>query len=561
MLTGIDIRDVVLIDRLTLEFEGGLTALTGETGAGKSILLDALGLALGARADAGLVRKGAEQAVVSASFVIPCAHPALALLQEQGFDTKDATLILRRILGADGRSRAFINDQPVSIGLLRQTGAMLVEIHGQFETQGLLEAATHRSLLDAFGAANVLRAQVLGAWNSWQETQTALKKAKDDMLAAAREEDWLRHVLAELDQLAPQPGETQSLSDQRARLMNREQFSEAAETALQCLEGDKGIETLLARAQSALEKAAVKTGIGLDSVISALDRAGAELAEAGSTLRRIGGDLDYDSARQENIEERLFALRDCARKHGCAEDDLPAHRAALAQKLALIDNQSRTLQELETAVVQTRQAYMTLAQKLSATRKKAAQKLDRAVTAELAPLKLEKARFETSVQVMELESGWGPAGMDSVAFLVATNPGTDPGLLSKIASGGELARFMLALKVVLARAESPPVLVFDEADTGVGGAVAAAVGERLARLGQDFQVFCVTHSPQVAARAGHHLVVSKQETKTGFATSVTSLLPQERQEEIARMLSGAKITTEARAAAASLMEAREHVAA
>lgn len=561
MLTGLDIRDVVLIDHLALQCGDGLTVLTGETGAGKSILLDALGLALGARAEAALVRKGAIQAVVTASFDMPPAHPVYALLQEQGISVEDDALILRRILGSDGRSRAFINDQAVSIGLLRQAGALLVEIHGQFETQGLLDASTHRALLDAAAGCGDLRRQVVAAWQGWRETQARLEKARIDMETAAREEDWLRHVVAELEQLAPQQGEEQSLSEARGLLMNREKFTEAATSALECLEGGRGAEAQLARAQATLEKTAVKTGASFDSIIDALDRAVSEIAEAAAQLRSLGSDTEYGGQNLEHVEERFFALRDCARKHNCTVEELPARLAELSGRLALIDSRGQTLSALQAAAMQARQAYLALAEKLSAARIKAAKKLDQAVMAELPPLKLEKAKFTTVVTPVVTESGWGPEGIDTVFFAVATNPGADPGPLSKIASGGELARFTLALKVVLAKADAPPVLVFDEVDTGIGGAVSDAVGERLARLGKDFQVFCVTHSPQVAARAHSHLVVSKKEKDGKTVTHITTLRTEERQEEIARMLSGAKITTEARAAAARLMETREHAAA
>lgn len=561
MLTGLDIRDVVLIDQLALQCGAGLTVLTGETGAGKSILLDALGLALGARAEAGLVRKGCAQAVVTASFEVPPGHAVYALLKEQGLTPEDDALILRRVLGADGRSRAFINDQAVSVSLQRQIGTLLVEIHGQFETQGLLDASTHRALLDAFGGLGETRRQVAAAWQGWRETQARLEKAKADMDQAAREEDWLRHVVTELERLAPQAGEEESLSDIRGRLMNREKFTEAATAALSCLEGERGVETLLARAQAVLEKTAVKTGPAFDNVIDTLDRAASEIAEAVAQLQSLGSDADRGGQSLEDIEDRLYALRDLARKHNCTVDELPARLDELAAKLALIDGRSQTLGALEAAAMQARQAYLALAEKLSAARKKAAKKIDQAVMAELPPLRLEKAKFETLVATAAAESGWGPEGVDSVVFAVATNPGADPGPLSKIASGGELARFTLALKVVLAKSDAPPVLVFDEVDTGIGGAVSDAVGERLARLGRDFQVFCVTHSPQVAARADSHFVVSKQEKDGKTATRVTHLRPEERLEEIARMLSGAKITAEARAAAARLMENREHAAA
>ena len=556
MLQNLSIRDVLLIERLDLDLSAGLSALTGETGAGKSILLDALGLALGGRAESGLVRPGAAQAGVTAEFGLSADHPVFPLLREQGID--DATpLILRRQIAADGRGRAFINDQPVSVALLRRCGEFLVEIEGQFEQQGLLDAGNHRTLLDSFGALKAKAAALAQLWRGWRAVGTARAELEAQILQARRDEEFLRHAVGELTAIEPKAGEEAELSEQRRLLMNREKLLEALTAALEELTGSDGADHGLRNAQRRLDRIADKAGDLVAPVIAALDRAGSELMEATAALERLLRNPDLAPKRLEQIEERLFALRDLSRKYNVPADLLAEHGAALAEKLAALDDQTGRLAKLTQAEAAARQAYMSAAEALSAARHKSAKKLDAAVTAELPPLKLDKARFATRFE-RQPESDWGEHGLDRVAFEVATNPGLPPGPLAKIASGGELSRFLLAVKVVLAEADPVPTLVFDEVDSGVGGATAAAVGERLAQLASRLQVLVVTHSPQVAARAVRHWRVEKASgpargAKGATATRVVELDAAGRREEIARMLSGATVTDEARAAADQLM--------
>jgi DNA repair protein RecN (Recombination protein N) len=551
MLLGLAIRDIVLIDRLDLAFAPGLSVLTGETGAGKSILLDALGLALGARADAGLLRRGAAQASVTAEFDLPPRHPAAALLAEQGLEV-EGNLLLRRQIGADGRSRAFINDQPVGVGLLRQIGDGLVEIVGQFEQHGLLDPATHGEMLDAHGGHDT--ASTAAAWRAWQEASAARAAAEAEIEAARRDEAYLRHAAEELAAIKPEPGEEAGLAEQRSLMMHRAKLGEALEAALEDLGGQRGGETLLNQARRRLDRISDKAGGRLDPAVAALDRAQAELTEAVEQLNRLARDLDADPRRLEKLEERLFALRDLARKHNVAVDDLAALAERFDAQLARLDDRSGALAGLGKAEALARQAYIDAAERLSAARRKTATKLDKAVLAELAPLKLEKAGFATRLERLA-EPQWGPRGQDRMAFEVATNPGAAPGPIGRIASGGELARFLLALKVVLAASGSAPTMVFDEVDSGIGGATAAAVGERLARLSRSRQLLVVTHSPQVAAQATHHWRVEKSRGKAGNLTGVVALDGPARREEIARMLSGATVSDEARAAADRLIAA------
>ncbi|WP_439515419.1 DNA repair protein RecN [Oceanibaculum nanhaiense] len=553
MLTSLAIRDVVLIDRLDLDFRAGLSVLTGETGAGKSILLDALGLALGARGDSGLVRHGAEQASVTACFEIADRHPALDVLLEQEMQA-ETPLILRRVLTADGRSRAFVNDQPASVGLLRRLGDLLVEIHGQFDDRGLLDPATHRTALDAFGGSTALLRETATAHAGWRQAADALDQAKADAAQARTDEAFLRHSVEELDALSPEPGEEERLAEQRSLMMNAEQIAEAMTAALDHLGGDNGAESGLAGASRQLGRIAGKAGPILDPAMAAIDRAAAEAQEAVHLLQSVASELETDPAALAKAEDRLYALRDVARKHGVGVDDLAALRDTLAGRLAAIDDSGGRLVALEAAAKAARETYIAAAEKLGETRRKAASRIDKAVGAELPPLRLDKARFATRVEPLP-EAQWGPQGMDRVAFEVATNPGQAPGPINKIASGGELSRFMLAVKVVLSQVSPVPTLVFDEVDSGVGGATADAVGERLARLGDGLQVLVVTHSPQVAARGGQHLRVEKRAGRDATTTTVVPLGDGERREEIARMLSGAEITDEARAAANRLMTA------
>ncbi|MFV3128291.1 DNA repair protein RecN [Niveispirillum sp. KHB5.9] len=557
MLVTLSIRDVVLIERLTLAFQPGLCVLTGETGAGKSILLDALGLALGARGDSSLVRHGSEQASVTAEFDLGRRgdHPAFAILREQELEVED-TLVIRRTLTNDGRSRCFVNDQPVGVTLLRRLGETLVEVHGQFDTHGLLDPRTHRDLLDDYAQLSVQGQKVAASWRAWRQVEQARLTAAADATRARAEEDYLRHAVEELDQLSPEEGEETKLAEQRTVLQHREKLIDSLTQASTELSGERGAERALASALRTLSRIADKAGGRLDPIISVLDQAASEVGEASRAIQGFAADMDGGGGNLDKIEERLFALRGAARKHGTDVDGLVGLRASMAAKLNLIEDQGDLLAKLATQAGVAKANYLEAAKVLSSARSKSASKLDQAVAAELKPLRLEKARFATKVEQLG-EDGWSASGIDDIAFQVATNPGTPPGPLAKIASGGELARFMLALKVVLAQVGTVPTLVFDEVDTGVGGAVADAIGERLARLGQhDLQVLVVTHSPQVAARGAHHWNVRKKVAGGRTATEVVTLSAQERLEEVARMLSGAEITQAARAAAESLLAGR-----
>jgi DNA repair protein RecN (Recombination protein N) len=555
MLGTLTIRDVVLIETLDLEFRPGFTALTGETGAGKSILLDALGLALGLRAESRLVRTGSAQASVAAEFRLAPDHPAFALLAEHGIAANGGgdALILRRVLGADGRSRAFVNDQPVGVGLLRQVGETLVEIHGQFESQRLLDAASHRALLDAFAGLKSEAARTAAAWHAWREAEAQARAAAENLEKARREEDFLRHAAEELSRLGPRPGEDAELASARAMQQHAGRVGEALRAAGADLDAGKGVDGALASAHRHLERVAAHAGGKLNAALAALARAASEAAEARAQLERAGAGIELDPAALEAAEERLFALRAAARKHGVEVDRLPEVLEKLRADLAAIEDGGEAARKLARLAEERRAAFAASAAELSAKRRKGAEALGRAVTAEMAPLKLGKAGFRARVEEA-IEADWGPAGCDKVLFEAETNPGQPPGPLNKIASGGELARFMLALKAVLAGADPVPVLVFDEVDAGVGGAVAAAVGERLAGLAREAQVLVVTHSPQVAARGDAHIRVAKRAAKGSTVTSAEPLDEAERIEEIARMLAGARVTDEARAAAKSLLD-------
>ncbi len=558
MLTALSIRDVVLIERLDLFFGAGLTVLTGETGAGKSILLDSLGLALGARAEAGLVRGGAEQASVTACFD-HSPDPVLALLAEQGVEAED-DLVLRRVVGRDGRSRAFVGDQPVGVGLLRRLGALLVEVQGQHEQIGLADPVTHTALLDAFGVPARLRQDVAAAWRAWHGAMAALAEAREAVAAAARDEDWLRHAVEELAMLAPLPDEEDHLAAERQALQAGERRAEAIASALAELtprdRRASGPAAALRAASRALHRLASPRAGEADDLaapaIAALERAEEALAEAETALTRLAAEAEADPRRLEQTEERLFALRAAARKHAVMPAELPGLLDALSARLAGLESGAAEVEHLAAAAAAARAAFVETAGRLTKARQDAAERLTRAVTRELPPLRLDKARFVVEVAPMD-EGAWGPNGADAVRFLVATNPGQAPGPLARVASGGELSRLMLALKVVLASGSAVPTLVFDEVDSGVGGATAAAVGERLARVAERVQVLVVTHSPQVAARGATHLRVAKAVTRGRASTGVETLDARARREEIARMLAGETVTEAARAAADDLL--------
>jgi len=552
MLASLSIRDIVLIDRLDIDFGSGLAALTGETGAGKTILLDAFALALGARGDAALVREGAEHAQVIAAFDLGKGHPARRLLAANDLASEDE-LIMRRVQFADGRTRAFVNDQPVSVQVLRALGAALVEIHGQHDERAFVEAATHRALLDAYGGNEETAAEVRRLWDDRRERQAAFEAHRADVERAQREAEWLRHAVEELSGLAPQNGEETTLAERRAAMMQAEKVAEDLRTTFDSVSGPQSPVPPLATAVRRLERRAAQAPALIEPAVKAIDAALTALEEARLHLEGALRVAEYDPRELERIEERLFALRAAARKYAVPVDELAALARRYEGDLTLIDTGAERLAVLEQEAQAAAARYRAAAEALSAARRAAAQKIDKAVNAELAPLKLERAQFTTDIE-SEAE---GPDGLDRVEFWVRTNPGTRPGPMMKVASGGELARFLLALKVVLADRGSAPTLVFDEIDTGVGGATADAIGVRLARLAARVQVIAVTHAPQVAARADRHYLVSKDALAKGkrVATRVAELENERRREEIARMLAGAEITAEARAAAERLIRA------
>jgi DNA repair protein RecN (Recombination protein N) len=554
MLTRLSIRDIVLIDRLDIDCGSGLSVLTGETGAGKSILLDAFALALGARGDAGLVRQGAEQGQVTAAFDVAADHPARAVLAANDIASED-DLILRRVQVADGRTRAFVNDQPVSVQVLRSLGAALVEIHGQHDDRALVDAASHRGLLDAYGGLEADAANVSQLWEARRTAVEAVASHRAEVERANREAEFLRHAVEELAKLAPDDGEEAQLALRRTTMMNSEKVAEDLRDALSAVSGPSSPVTSFSAAVRRLERRRAQAPELIEPSAKALDAALTAIAEAHTELERALRAADHDPRELERIEERLFALRAAGRKYNVPVDNLAALRARYASDLSLIDAGAAHLAALETAAKAADEAFRAAASTLSTKRQKAAEKLDRAVNKELAPLKLERARFSTNIETDPQSSG--PHGIDRVEFWVQTNPGTKPGPMMRVASGGELARFMLALKVVLADRGSAPTLVFDEIDTGVGGAVADAIGVRLAQLGGRVQALAVTHAPQVAARATRHYLITKDALDRGkrVATRVAELASERRREEIARMLAGAEITAEARAAAERLIKA------
>ncbi len=547
MLRALSIRDIVLIDALDLELRPGLNVLTGETGAGKSILLDALGLALGRRGRGEMVRAGAGEGSVTAVFALAPAHPARAMLAEAGFEAEDE-LILRRVVSADGPSRAFVNDRRATTEALRALGDALVEIHGQHDERGLLNPGGHRALLDAFAGLDGERAACRGAWRALAEAEERLSTAEAAAAEAARDADWLRHAAAELDAFAPEPGEDAALDARRRLLRAGQAIGEELARAAQEI-GPQGAEGALSDATRRLDRAAASAEGALDAALTALERAMTELGEAQAAVEAALHALDFDPHALERVEERLFALRALARKHQVAPDALPELAAELSARLAALDHGAERIAALRAEAAQARAAHGALAEALSARRRASAARLDAMVAAELAPLRMERARFATEIA----GDAPGPEGIDRVAFTVAPNPGAPSGPLARIASGGELSRFLLALKVCLAARADGLTMIFDEIDRGVGGATADAVGRRLARLAQEAQVLVVTHSPQVAARGAHHWRIAKTEDAGAMRTRVALLAPEERRDEIARMLAGETVTAEAQSAAAALL--------
>ena len=552
MLTLLSIRNIVLIEALDLEFSHGLGVLTGETGAGKSILLDALGLILGNRADSGLVRAGEEQASATATFEfntlpvgIRTALEEAEVVLEQG-----EPLIIRRRLKSDGGSKAFINDQPGGVALLREIGGHLVELNGQHDDRGLVNPTGHRTLLDRF--AGVDPDTIAAAWRNWQQAKTALVQAREGIEQAREEQDLLLAHLSELTTMEPQAGEEEDLANRRADMMKGEKLSGDLEELRALWDGSDSALATLRSAARRLDRIGGEHPL-LAEALASLDRAVIEASETEDRLEEAARALEHDPAELDRIETRLFDLRALARKHRCEVDELPAKIVALRGSLDAIEAGDAHLAELEQAEKSTAAAYREAAAKLTAQRTKAAAKLDKAVAAELAPLKLDAARFKTAITTLP-EERWSSHGADGVEFLIATNPGADFAPLGKIASGGELSRFILALKVALAEQGGAATVIFDEIDRGVGGAVASAIGDRLARLANGGQLLAVTHSPQVAARGGQHYLIAKSSSGTVTKTSVALLDEAGRQEEIARMLSGAEITSEARAQADRLLE-------
>ena len=553
MLTSLSIRDIVLIDKLDLGFDQGLTVLTGETGAGKSILLDSLGLATGARAVRALVRQGQKQGSVSAEFTLSQDHEICTLLDDQGVDHGDGIIVVRRQITTDGRSRAWLNDQPVGQALLSQIGEQLLEVHGQHDDRSLLEPGAHRALLDAFGGYDKELATVKKAHKSLQVSKKKLAQMEADLEAVQQDEEYILHAQEELAALNPVAGEEGELSQQRTLMMQGEKLSEDLDSYHSELSGRNGVDSVLRGVLRRMERTEGGAAELVMPVIQALDRASIELADGIETLEGLMRDINFDPQDLEAIEERLFEIRRLARKHNCQPDDLASiserfegQAQALSKGEELVAEARRELKEAETAME-------AAVEKLSKKREQAAKKLDKQVTAELPPLKLEKAIFRTLIEPLD-RTEWNQLGGERITFEVKTNPSTPFGPMVKVASGGELARFILALKVVLAEGGAAPVMVFDEVDKGIGGATASAVGERLKRLSKNAQILVVTHSPQVAACGDVQFQISKADQKGETRTSVAELTNSERREEIARMLAGAEITDAARAAADQLLD-------
>jgi DNA repair protein RecN (Recombination protein N) len=557
MLVQLSIRNIVLIESCELSLGAGLCVLSGETGAGKSILLDSLGLVLGARADSALVRKGQEQGQVSAEFDISQNVAAKAVLAELELEESDA-LIIRRTLSADGKTRCLVNDAPITVTGLKKLGEALVEVHGQHDQRSLQDATVHRTLLDEYANLSGARKEVSASYRTWREAKDAIVALKAEIEKTAQEQDYLEHMVRELKQLSPEPGEEEELTEKRARMMQSEKLYDVLNEALGELNSGKGVAAMLRSAQRSLTRSPLTSGEAFSAAIDALEKAAIETEEASYALEKAGQDATFKPEELERIEERLFALKAAGRKYNLSVEELPALHEQVQEKLARIQSQDHLLAGLQKKEQEAQKAFLAVAEKLSASRKKAAAKLEKAIEAELAPLKMESTRFHVRIDALP-EEGWSSWGVDEVRFECATNvvkgaKDIDFASLNKIASGGELSRFMLAMKVALSSSRATPTMIFDEIDTGTGGAVADAIGQRLAKLGQNVQVLVVTHLPQVAARGSQHLRVEKSESAKKVTTQVHSLSPKEREEELARMLSGATITAEARKAAQKLLE-------
>ena len=554
MLTALSINNVVLIDKLDLEFKSGLSVLTGETGAGKSILLDSLGLVLGTRAEASMIRQGADKLSVSAVFELSVENKELAvLLDEYEIETSDE-LLIKRTLNRDGKGKIFINDQPVGARLLKEIGRYLVEIHGQFDNQGLLNPANHRDVLDAFGNYKTTAEEVKKCWQAYKQAEKARKEAEENIARAKSDEEDLRHWIGELEKLNTFAGEEEALSQKRLELMNAEKLLDSLNYAYASLNGNFDIIAAVRQAQAAMDKANQVVDGKYDDIINMLEQTLINAEEAVNEIEAASRNISLNQNELDSVEERIFTLRSVARKHQVNVDELPEVLEKFRQQLNAIELGEDGIRQLRQAEERAKLSYVEAANELSGKRKAAALILDSRVMAELTPLKMEKARFVTQVEKLEAD-GWSEHGIDNISFTVSTNPNSPQGPLNKIASGGELARFMLALKVNLAQSSSVSAMIFDEVDAGVGGATAKAVGERLARLAKDVQVLVVTHSPQVAASGNHHYKVEKTTSDNVTTTSVRELNGNERQEEIARMLAGETITDEARAAAKVLLTA------
>ena len=554
MLQSLSIRNVVLIDKLDLDFKSGLSVLTGETGAGKSILLDSLGLVLGNRAETSLIRQGEDKLSVTAVFEVrDKSNPLFFFFLEYELEA-DSEITIKRSLNREGKGKIFFNDQPISARLLKEIGKYLVEVHGQFDNQGLLNPANHRDVLDAYAGYKNLLAEVAEKFVAYKTAKAARIEAENNVAKAKSDEEALRHWVDELEKIAPEAGEEETLGKKRLEMMNAEKIIESLNYAFGALTQGADVQSALRQAQSAMDRANALVDGKYDQIIAMLDQALIDVNEAVSELEEASESVSLNQNELENIESRLFALRGLARKHQVTVNELPQVLEEFRHKLSAIELGEEGINRLRRAEEHAKTDYVKSANELSARRKAAALTLDSQVMAELPPLKMEKARFVTVIEKLD-ENGWNEHGFDNVYFTVATNPNSPQGPINKIASGGELARFMLALKVNLAQSSAVSTMIFDEVDAGVGGATAQAVGERLARLAHDVQVLVVTHSPQVASKGDNHFKVEKNTVDNVTTTSVRELNDLERHEEIARMLAGEKITDEARAAARVLIGA------